>query len=123
MSQFRIPKDTCEHSRYNIDMVEVDVPELGGEQLRYNNDTWELTGTMDVMQNGELPQAEAKKPDRIRGSTGWLKFSLDTPPASLNPGNLSEFNCELTEGDDGYVLEITREQRADRYRLTKLRYD
>ena len=103
-------------------MVEVAVPALDGERLRYNDDTWELTGTVVVKQNGELIQAEATQPNRVRGSAGWLKFSLDTPPASLNPGNLTEFSCELTEGDDGYVLEIGRDQRADRYRLTKLRY-
>ena len=104
-------------------MVEVNVPALAGERVRYTDDTWELTGTIDVTQNGELLQAKARQSDRVRGSAGWLKFSLETPPASLNPGNIGEFSAELVDGDGGPALRITRDGRADRYRLTKLRYD
>ena len=104
-------------------MVELSVPELEGARLRYNDDTWELTGTVDVKQNGALIQARARKPDRVRGSTGRLKFVLETPPASLNPGNPGEFSCEITTGDEGAVLVITRGGQADRYTLAKMTYD
>ncbi|GAB7091345.1 hypothetical protein JCM18237_16160 [Halorubrum luteum] len=104
-------------------MVEINVPEIEGARLRYNDDTWELTGTIEVKRNGELLQARAKKPDRVRGSGGRLKFVLDTPPASLNPGNPGEFDCELTRGDGGYELTIARDGRTDRYSLMKMTYD
>lgn len=104
-------------------MVELTVSALEGVQLRYNDDTWELTGTIDLQQNGELVEAQAKKPDRVRGSSGRLKFVLDTPPASLNPGNPGEFDCELTKVDSGHELTISRDGRTDRYSLKKMRYD
>lgn len=104
-------------------MVEINVPEIEGARLRYNDDTWELTGTIEVKRNGELLQARAKKPDRVRGSGGRLKFVLDTPPASLNPGNPGEFDCELTKDDAGYGLTIARDGRTDRYSLMKMTYD
>lgn len=103
-------------------MVEVDVPAIAGEQLRYNNNTWKLTGTIAIERNGELIQAKAKKTERVRGSAGWLKFVLDSPPASLNPGNLAEFESELIEEGNDHFLLITRNDRTDRYLLTKMRY-
>ncbi|WP_418285708.1 hypothetical protein [Halorubrum sp. DTA46] len=104
-------------------MVEADVSELEGERLRYNDDTWELTGTIEVKRNGELIEARARKPERVRGSGGRLTFVLDSPPASLNPGNLGAFSCELTETEDGYGLTITRDGRTDRYGLKKMTYE
>jgi len=104
-------------------MATVDAPDLEGQRLRYNDDTWELVGTLDVKQNGKLIQAHARKPERVRGSSGRLKFVLDTPPASLNPGNMAAFDCELTESEEGYGLTITRDGRVDRYRLEKLTYE
>ncbi len=104
-------------------MVELSAPELEGAQLRYNDDTWELTGTIEVKQNGALIQAQARKPDRVRGSTGRLKFVLESPPASLNPGNPGEFSCEITKNDDGHGLVVTRGGQADRYSLAKMTYD
>ena len=104
-------------------MVEIAVPELEGVRIRYNDDTWELTGGIDVRRNGELIRAQAKKPDRVRGSTGRLTFVLDTPPASLNPGSPGEFSCEITTSDGEHELVITRDDRTDRYRLLKITYD
>ena len=103
-------------------MVEVDVPTLEGKQLRYNDNTWELTGKIAVRRNGELIQAEARKVDRVRGSAGWLKFVLDTPPASLNPGHITDFECELFTNDSQSKIQITRNDRTDTYLLTKMRY-
>ena len=103
-------------------MVEVAVPELEGARLRYNDDTWELTGTIEVKRNGELIEASARKPDRVRGSGGRFTFVLDSPPASLNPGNLGAFSCELTKGEREYGLTITRDGRTDRYGLKKMAY-
>ena len=104
-------------------MVETEVSELEGERLRYNGDTWELTGTLEVKRNGELIKAHAKKPERVRGSGGRFIFTLDTSPASIYPGNLGELSCTLTEVDDGYGLIVERGGSTDRYGLTKLTYE
>lgn len=104
-------------------MVEAHLPELEGERIRYSDDTWEFTGTIDVKRNGDLIHAKAKKPDRVRGNSGTLSFTLANPPASLNPGNLGEFQCELQQGTDGPTLVIDRNHTADRYNLDSMSYD
>ncbi|MFU8868116.1 hypothetical protein [Natronococcus sp.] len=104
-------------------MVEAHLPELDGEQIRYNDDTWEFTGAIDVKQNGNRIHAAAKKPDRVRGNTGTLNFTLDDPPASLNPGNLGDLRCELEQEAAGPVLVVDRNHTADRYTLDSLSYD
>jgi hypothetical protein len=104
-------------------MVEAHAPELDGERIRYNDDTWELTGTIDVKQNGNRIHARAKKPERVRKNAGTLNFTLTEPPASLNPGNLGEFSCELEQAETVSTLVIVRNQRTDRYTLDSLSYD
>ena len=104
-------------------MVEVHRPELEGERVRYRNDTWELTGTIDVRRNGDVVHTGARKADRVRGNAGRLSFTLADPPSSLNPGNLGEFQCDLQQGNEGAVLVINRDHTTDRYRLDSVSYD
>lgn len=104
-------------------MVEAHLPELEGEQVRFNDDTWEFTGTIDVKQNGNRIHAAARKPERVRGNTGTLNFTLDDPPASLNPGNLGNLRCELQQAANGAVLLVDRTHTADSYTLNSLSYD
>lgn len=104
-------------------MVEAHFPELEGERIRYNDDTWEFTGTIDVKQNGDRIHAEAKKPERVRGNTGTLNFTLADPPGSLNPGNLGQFNCKLQAEANGSTLVIDRHHTTDRYNLDSMSYD
>lgn len=102
-------------------MVETHRPELEGQSLRYNGDRWELTGDLELKGNGELIVASAHERDRVRGNAGSLKFTLQNPPASLNPGNPGEFTADLVV-DGAHRLEITRGHTTDRYALTSLQY-
>ena len=104
-------------------MVEIEKPELEGESVRYRDNTWELTGRLDVQRNGELIQAKARKSSRVRGNPGTFSFSLEDSSASLNPGNPGEFDVELQRLDDGYHLVVHRNHATSRYRLTNLHYD
>ncbi len=104
-------------------MAETHVDDLEGERLRFNDDTWELTGRLDVRRNGGVIDAAARKPDRVRGSTGSLRFELRDPPASLNPGNLGTFTAALEPEDGGHTLVVGREHATNHYRLESLLYD
>ncbi|ADD07281.1 uncharacterized protein Nmag_3739 (plasmid) [Natrialba magadii ATCC 43099] len=102
-------------------MVEQHLPALEGERVQYSGDTWELTGEIDIKQNGELIHAKARTPDRVRGSTSLLGFTLESPPASLNPGNPGNLSGELEQNDTGYELVVRRPHATTRYRLNNLR--
>ncbi|OIB56094.1 hypothetical protein [Natrialba sp. SSL1] len=102
-------------------MVEQHFPALEGERVQYSGDTWELTGEIDIKQNGDLIHATARTPDRVRGSTSLLGFSLESPPASLNPGNPGELTGELEQTDAGYELVVHRPHGTTRYKLNNLR--
>lgn len=104
-------------------MAKTHVETLEGERLRYNDDTWELTGDLDVRQNGETIRATARKPDRVRGNAATLRFSLQDPPASLNPGNLGEFDAELKVIENRQYIVIIRNHATNHYRLKNLSYD
>ncbi|WP_255171528.1 hypothetical protein [Natrononativus amylolyticus] len=103
-------------------MAEIHAADLEGERIRYNDDTWEFTGTLDVKRNGELIHAEAKKPDRVRKNRGTLSFTLQNPPASINPGNLGSVGISLEERDDGQYLVAARPNATNTYKLDSLSY-
>lgn len=104
-------------------MVETHLQQLAGEQIRYNKDAWEFTGTVDVKQNGEVLEAEARKPDRVRRNRGTLRFNLQNPPASFNPGNLGEFDVEIERDGNDRLLVVRRSHATNRYRLDSMSYD
>lgn len=103
-------------------MTETHVPELEGATVRYNGDTWEFTGKIDVRRNGEVIQAAVRKTDRVRASSGTLRFTLQDPSSSLNPGNLGAFDVELERGDDAQYLVVVRPNATGRYRLDSMNY-
>lgn len=103
-------------------MVTITAQRLEGERLRYRGDAWECTGTVDVRQNGEVLDVEARKADRVRGTMGTLSFRLENPPTSINPGNLGEVDMTLeNDGGDQYLV-VSRNHRTDRYLLKNLVY-
>jgi hypothetical protein len=104
-------------------MVESNWPELAGEQVRYLDHTWELTGAVEVRGTGDALAVEATQVDGVRKRTATLHFGLEEPPESLNPGNLGgHFDRLEREGDDRYLV-VSKGSRTYRYELRRLAYD
>lgn len=104
-------------------MVEARWEDLRGRELRYREHTWKLTGNVDVHKSGDLLAVEATQVDDVRQSTATLSFGLETPPDSLNPGDLgTHFDRLVREGDDQYIV-VRKEGRTYRYQLQGLEYE
>lgn len=101
-------------------MVESDWPELGGKTLRFRDNTWELTGTVDVRQTGDVLAVEARQVDDVRRGRATLFFDLRSGPDSLNPGNLGDhFDSLERSGDDQYLV-VKSDGRTYRYELERV---
>lgn len=98
-------------------MVELQWPELGGKEVRYADHTWELTGSVVVRQTGELLEVEAVQVDDVRHGRVSLRFGLESPPASLNPGDLGGDFDSLEHDRDQYAIAVKKDRRVYRYRL------
>jgi len=103
-------------------MVEISLVAIGGKEVRYDDGTWELTGDVDVVGTGEHIQAEAKQVDDVRGRRARLRFDLETPPASLNPGDVGGYFESLERDGDRYQLVLKTDQRTYRYELNGIEY-
>lgn len=101
-------------------MVETTLSRLSGEQVRYGDDTWELTGEIAIGRNGEVIDADAVETGR--GRNARFRFELERKPGSINPGNLGSFEIDLKRGDDGPMLIVRHNMETDRYRLDGLTY-
>ncbi|QLG61141.1 hypothetical protein [Halorarum salinum] len=104
-------------------MVELHWPDLGGKQVRYLDDTWELTGDVDVRESGELVAVDAKQVDDVRHRSATLYFRLQNPPASLNPGNTGVHFNRLEREDDVQHLVVRNDRRTYRYELRRMKHD
>lgn len=104
-------------------MADTHHEELAGERVRYNEATWEFTGDLDVRRNGEVLHADVRKEDRVRGNSGTLRFTLQDPPSSINPGNLGSFDVELRKRDGSQYLVVDRRNATSLYRLDSMNYD
>ena len=98
-------------------MVETQWPELAGKRVRYGDHTWELTGLVDVRGTGDVLEVEATQVDDVRRGSATLRFDLENPPASLNPGNLGDHFDRLEREDGRYHLVVEKESRRYRYEL------
>lgn len=103
-------------------MVTQTWPEIGGKQLRYNDATWELTGTVDVLKTGELLEVEARRVDDVRHESATLRFGLSEQQQSLNPGDLGDHFDKLDQEGDQYFLVVKHEPRTYRYELQGMEY-
>lgn len=112
-----------EHRAVSQTMVEDHWEELTGREVRYDNHTWALTGDVDVRGTGELLEVEARQVDDVRHQTADLRFVLQNPPDSLNPGDLVGHFDSIVRDRDGYHLVIKKEQRTYRYELRGLEYE
>lgn len=101
-------------------MVELHWADLGGEQVRYLDDTWELTGDVDVRERGELLAAGARQVDDVRHGSATLYFRLRDPPDSPNPGNPDVQFERLEREGDAEVLVVRGARRTYRYELHRL---
>ena len=96
---------------------------LSGERVRFRDDTWELTGSVDIRRNGELIEAKATTPERVRGRTARLRFELENKPRSVNPGNTGNLEVDLNHDGERPLLLLHRANGTDRYRLDSMAYD
>lgn len=104
-------------------MVEITLPVLAGKEVRYGDDTWELTGVVEVGGTGEYLEAEAEQVDDVRHRTARLHFGLENPPASLNPGNVGDYFEQLQREGDEYHLLVKTDERTYRYGLNSVGYE
>lgn len=95
----------------------VEWPELGGAELEFRDRWWELTGRVDVRGTGESLAVEARDRDDVRHETVDLRFRVEDPPASLNPGDIGEHFDRLEREGDRYVLFVEKGSRVYRYGL------
>jgi hypothetical protein len=104
-------------------MVETHWEDISGMEVRYHDHTWELTGDVDVLEDGALLAVEAKQSDDVRGQTGRLHFDLETSTGSLNPGDLGDQFDRLERTDDGQYLVVRKDRQTYRYVLRRLEYE
>lgn len=104
-------------------MVETHWDNIKERELRYSDRTWSLTGDVDVRRDGELLAVGAKRVDGVKREAATLYFGLDSPPGSLNPGNLGEHFSSLERDGDGHQLVIKNDRRTYRYVLQRLSYE
>lgn len=103
-------------------MVESQWPELGGKEVRYADHTWELTGVVDVQNTGERLEVQAVQVDDVRHGRASLRFGLDSPPASLNPGDLGGHFDRLERDRNQYAIVVKTDRRVYRYALQGMSY-
>ena len=98
-------------------MVETQWPELGGKTLRYGGHTWELTGTVDVRNTGELLAVDAKRITDVSQPRATLRFACEERSPSLNPGNLGEHFDRIERDRRSHYVVVKKEPRTYRYKL------
>lgn len=104
-------------------MAEAHWPDIEGWELRYGEHTWELTGDVDVRGTGEVVEAVGRRVDDVRHQSARLRFVVQPPPESLNPGDLGRHFDRLERDSDGYHLVVEKERRTYRYGLRGVEYD
>jgi hypothetical protein len=104
-------------------MVDTRWEDIRGMELRYHDHTWELTGDVDVLEDGGLLAVEARQADDVRSRTGRLHFDLESPTASLNPGDLGDQFDRLERTRDGQYLVVETGRQTYRYVLRRLAFE
>jgi hypothetical protein len=98
-------------------------PELGGNRLQYANRTWELGSEVSVLDDGDLLGVKATAVDDVRGQRATLYFTIDQPPASLNPGDLGEHFDSFEPAGGTYAIDVRTPGRTYRYDLERMTYE
>lgn len=103
-------------------MSETNWPELHDKTLRYQDQTWKLTGEVDVRDRGTILAVTAIKDDDVRREEATLYFESESGEDSLNPGNLGEHFDRLETTERHQYLIVKKERRTYRYELRRLEY-
>lgn len=104
-------------------MVETYWGLLDGAEVRYNDDTWELTGDVDVRKEGAVLAVDGRSKGDVRHQAATLFFGVDEAPDSLNPGNIAEHFDRLERTTSRQYLLVKTEGRRYRYELERMEYD
>lgn len=104
-------------------MVDARWEDVRGEELRYHDHTWELTGEVDVRGAGDRLRACARQVDGVQHGTASLQFGVDAADPSLNPGDLDGVSARLEREGDRHYLVVEREPRTYRYELHSMEYE
>ena len=95
-------------------------PELGEKEIRYHDEIWELTGEVDVQDQGELLAVDATARDDVGHERRTLYFALQGESDALNPGNLGGHFDRLERTKRNQYLVVETEGRTYRYRLDRI---
>ena len=98
-------------------MDESEWPELAGKEVRNAGQTWQLTGEVTIKDTGTLLEVAAFATGDVRHPTAGLRFGIETPPASLNPGDVGGHFDRLERDEDQYYLVVKTDPRVYRYEL------
>jgi len=104
-------------------MAETHWHDLAGQELRYDDHTWELTGDVTVRSRGELVVVEAKQLDGTKRGRASLHFDAQSSGESLNPGNLGDLDQYIERDENGHTLVVATDGRRYRYVLNRIKYD
>lgn len=103
-------------------MAETRWEDVRGEELRYQDHTWELTGEVDLRGTGERIRARARRVDGVKHEHATLLFAVEGD-GSLNPGDLDDVFVRLEQEGDREILVVKKEPRTYRYELLSLEYE
>jgi len=101
-------------------MVEMHWDDLRGREVRYRDDVWELTGDVDVTDDGTHLVLTAKQVHDVRHPMAELHFDVQNPPDALNPGDMRDQFDSLERSGGSQYLVVKREGRTYRYKLQRL---
>ena len=104
-------------------MADAQWEDVRGEELRYRDDTWELTGEVDVRGSGDRLRARARQVHDVKHGHAALQFGVVGQGDSLNPGNLDDVTARLVPEDGRYYLVVETDSRTYRYELHSLEYE
>lgn len=104
-------------------MADAQWEDVRGEELRYRDDTWELTGEVDVRGTGDSLRARARQVHDVKHQHATLQFGVVGQGDSLNPGDLDDVTARLDLEDGRYHLIVEKDPRTYRYELHSLEFE
>lgn len=94
--------------------------ELSGEKVQYSDQTWEMTGDVEVRRDGELLAVAVVAADDVRHGAAMIDFSLGELSPSPNPGQLDRHFVRIERTKSNVYLVMSDGVRTYRYRATRI---